>query len=467
MKRFNMLFAVCLTLSVLGGTLLPFPATCDGFSEPLPIEVQAEGETSTTDTGIGVLITMLLANGIRFVGNFNDSVKPGIEKLWDDFTTATGNTITLATLGAQSVVQLGYLRTSSAVNNAVSAFQQWYTDTFSVPSSGSVDIPISSGESSYYQLPSDNEQFTPFGTVHVNRYSGDDIIRVIAFYSAEEITSSTRFYFTYCSPSAFTIQTCSPGCRLDHAQNNQQYLGSYYGFYTAEWNIDLNTLIIPYVKWDTSWGGSGFPNAYMLTKAVDLCFGDGVIADTSMTGQTLELKDGFNISNDQAKLIDLAGIESLVGTLGLTLENVNDLIDSIPLIMDYPWAESFPDDPTFADTPVDAIPWVDAPTAVVPAEVPEYVPETPADEESYKVLGLERVFPFSIPFDFIAVVNLLNAEPVCPEFTFRVYNPISRQNIDATMSFERFEAVAQVIRIAETIGFIVFLILITRSLIRS
>lgn len=64
-------------------------------------------------------------------------------------------------------------------------------------------------------------------------------------------------------------------------------------------------------------------------------------------------------------------------------------------------------------------------------------------------------------------MNLLNAEPVCPEFTFRVYNPISGQNIDATMSFERFEAVAQVIRIVETIGFIVFLILITRSLIRS
>lgn len=186
-----------------------------------------------------------------------------------------------------------------------------------------------------------------------------------------------------------------------------------------------------------------------------------------MTGQTLELKDGFNISNDQAKLIDLAGIESLVGTLGLTLDNITDLVDSIPLIMNYPWADTFPDDPTFADTPDDAIPWVDVPTAVVPAEVPEYVPETPADEGSYKVLGLERVFPFSIPFDFIAVVNLLNAEPVCPEFTFRVYNPISGQNIDATMSFERFETVAQVIRIVETIGFIVFLILITRSLIRS
>ena len=469
MKRFNRIFAVCLTLSVLGGVLLPNPTTCDGFSQPLPIEVQAEGETGTTDTGIGVLITMLLANGIRFVGDFNDTVKPGIEKLWEDFTTETGNTITLATLGAQSIVQLGYLRTSSAVNNAVASFQAWYQNTFNVPNSGNVTVSIP-GAVAYQQVPYSYDWVYLTGSSGAKWYktTNADLRTIILTEDINSMTANNTILYFVSTVSDIELHYGYNGSGYSSINRNSSTVNgvTYYYGQVASGSYFLNFIRGYYSAYPDSVIQVSNRNNY--NTAISYTYGaDAGIGDISMTGQSLDLIDGYDISNDQAKLIDLAGIESLVGVLGLTLENVNDLIDSIPLIMDYPWAESFPDDPTYADTPVDAIPWVDAPTAVVPAEVPEYVPETPADEGSYKVLGLERVFPFSIPFDFIAVVNLLNAEPVCPEFTFRVYNPISRQNIDATMSFERFEAVAQVIRIAETIGFIVFLILITRSLIRS
>ena len=82
---------------------------------------------------------------------------------------------------------------------------------------------------------------------------------------------------------------------------------------------------------------------------------------------TLELKDGYQLESDQAKLYDIAGLEALVASLALTLENIDDLVRDIPLIFDTPWAEDFPDVPAYVDTPDDTIPWVDVPDSVIPA----------------------------------------------------------------------------------------------------
>lgn len=298
---------------------------------------------------------------------------------------ATGNTVTLATLGAQSVVQLGYLRTSSAVNNAVTAFQQWYQNTFSVPATGSVDVPAVAGDTNYITIDGCSALYIANSRSYTAMLSAP--VRAVAFRQG----SAYRFGWMSDNPFRYGFVNNSWGdwsCTTAFIDaSGTWYNGVQYYYY---WNYNATYID----AWGTAYANIPVIDTYgSVDDIYRYTYGtEAGLPDVIMQGDSLNLVDGYDITGDQAKLYDLAGIESLVGTLGLTLDSVNDLIDSIPLIMDYPWADTYPDDPAFADTPDDAIPWVDVPDAVIPAEVPEYVPETPADEGSYKVLGLERVF---------------------------------------------------------------------------
>lgn len=83
----------------------------------------------------------------------------------------------------------------------------------------------------------------------------------------------------------------------------------------------------------------------------------------------------------------------------------------------------------------------------------------------WSINGLGEKFPFSIPFDLVALVTVLNAEPQAPRFEGTVNFGFTTWDYD--INLEQFDNVAQVCRIAELLLLVVGLILITRSIIKG
>ena len=91
--------------------------------------------------------------------------------------------------------------------------------------------------------------------------------------------------------------------------------------------------------------------------------------------------------------------------------------------------------------------------------------ETEIEISDYQV-DLRRIFPFCIPFDFIALVNVLDADPVAPCFTFPVVIPALDYREDFKLDLSIFDDVAKVIRICEKVSFLIFLMFATSKVIR-
>ena len=113
------------------------------------------------------------------------------------------------------------------------------------------------------------------------------------------------------------------------------------------------------------------------------------------------------------------------------------------------------------------------------APQPSGTPENPDDEtipDNYKP-DLRLVFPFCIPFDLIHLLNVFDAEPVAPVFSFpfdlSLKNPFKKGemilDVHETFKFDfsNLDSVIEIFRITETIGFVIGLMIITRNLIRG
>ena len=102
--------------------------------------------------------------------------------------------------------------------------------------------------------------------------------------------------------------------------------------------------------------------------------------------------------------------------------------------------------------------------------------DTDIDPDKYKT-DLRLVFPFCIPFDLIHLLNVFDAEPVAPVFSFpfdlSLKNPFKKGEmiLDVHETFEfdfsNLDSVIEIFRITETIGFVIGLMVITRNLIRG
>ena len=81
-------------------------------------------------------------------------------------------------------------------------------------------------------------------------------------------------------------------------------------------------------------------------------------------------------------------------------------------------------------------------------------------------VDLRKIFPFCIPFDFVALLNALDADPVAPCFTFPVVIPALDYREDIRLDLSVFDDVAEVIRICEKVSFLIFLMFATSKVIR-
>lgn len=87
------------------------------------------------------------------------------------------------------------------------------------------------------------------------------------------------------------------------------------------------------------------------------------------------------------------------------------------------------------------------------------------DLSDYTFAGLEKIFPFCLPFDLVDFIGVLDADPEAPKFTIPIKVPTSSgwgvYNIDIDLS--KFDSVAALLRQMETLAFVVGLIMITRQ----
>lgn len=96
---------------------------------------------------------------------------------------------------------------------------------------------------------------------------------------------------------------------------------------------------------------------------------------------------------------------------------------------------------------------------------PGVTPLPDMDAADYKV-ELTGVFPFCIPFDFVALLKTLDAAPRAPCFTFPVVIPALNYREDVKLDLSIFDDVAKVIRLCEKVSFILFLMFVTSKVIR-
>lgn len=79
--------------------------------------------------------------------------------------------------------------------------------------------------------------------------------------------------------------------------------------------------------------------------------------------------------------------------------------------------------------------------------------------------GLEKVFPFCIPWDIYAFVNLLVADPVAPVIEYPIYNPVSGEDEIIIIDFSVWESQVILMRYIQDFLLIIGLLLLARSLI--
>lgn len=109
------------------------------------------------------------------------------------------------------------------------------------------------------------------------------------------------------------------------------------------------------------------------------------------------------------------------------------------------------------------------PTVTNPSVTPDTTPIlNPSDvDPGTAITGLSfdltNIFPFCIPFDIYAALNLLDAEPVAPSYHFHLEWPYNIV-IDFTLDLSPFNQVAAVARTMEILLFIIGLAVMTRSM---
>lgn len=97
--------------------------------------------------------------------------------------------------------------------------------------------------------------------------------------------------------------------------------------------------------------------------------------------------------------------------------------------------------------------------------IPDTGEEVSKDLKDYTIAGLEKVFPFCLPFDLVDFIQVLEAPPEAPKFTLPLRYPTSDGWVtgEVVVDLSSFDDVASLLRDMECLLFIVGLIVVTRS----
>ena len=231
--------------------------------------------------------------------------------------------------------------------------------------------------------------------------------------------------------------------------------------------------------------GTGYENALNYAK-------DYRIADWLQQDWAGRLIDPLvNIGLSLSQLIDLMKALGLKTLQGLSAQQLLELLTNVlpkldpallpgatptPVVVDpavdpiyYPDPDAHPDKPPRPVIDPDPVtnpnPNPDPDPDPDPDPGTDPVPLPDMDAADYKV-DLKSIFPFCIPFDFVALLRALDAKPRAPCFEFPVVIPALEYREDVKLDMSIFDDVAKVIRLCEKVSFTLFLMFVTSKVIR-
>ena len=208
--------------------------------------------------------------------------------------------------------------------------------------------------------------------------------------------------------------------------------------------------------------------------------------DTSY-GYTGGISDVYNKSNvlDNVDIVGGVDAPTAVGAVSVPIAwpvNEDTLVDTLGGVRD----GSIPWDKTLSNVGTAAVDVVGGKTYVIGNEgvttkeyvyakdkadakdetitVPDVVAPS-ANLGAYTIAGLEKMFPFCLPFDLIDFIKVLDAPAEAPKFTipFKYPTRSGMATYDIVIDLSNFNSVAELLRDMECLAFIVGLIMITRS----
>lgn len=222
-------------------------------------------------------------------------------------------------------------------------------------------------------------------------------------------------------------------------------------------------------------------------KAKLLPLTEGYSAGTVDGTLTGGISDVYNKSNvlDNVDIVGGVDAPTAVGAVSVPIAwpvNEDTLVDTLGGVRD----GSIPWDKTLSNVGAAAVDVVGGKTYVIGNEgvttkeyvyakdkadakdetitVPDVVAPS-ANLGAYTIAGLEKMFPFCLPFDLIDFIKVLDAPAEAPRFTipFKYPTRSGTATYDIVIDLSSFNSVAELLRDMECLAFIVGLIMITRS----
>lgn len=339
-----------------------------------------------------------------------------------------------------------------------------------------------SGEMFPYSATIDSSYYTDSPVVCTDKYTIDSNMPHCAVYRTEGIW---HYFEMYMLNSSGGISSA----RMDYEQI--VYIDSQlmqHQFYTnkSSWFIAVSSGMKNFIM---SYSSS-FPVFSSRIEAEAYLKGTGAVTDALNYAKTYQNADWLsddwagvlidpltNIGLTLSQLVDLAKALSLhaVGN-NLSPQELADLItQSLPAVNPDLLPGTVPAAPPVPDPDMDPVYWPSADAHPLPGTKPGTDPDPGKDPEpgtdpdedmsSYKV-DLHAIFPFCIPFDFIALLRVLDAEPEAPCFEFPVVIPALGYNETVRLDMAVFDDVAEVMRLCETVSFVIFLMFATSKVIK-
>lgn len=453
MKKNLQKISILLISAVLAVFCLFAPERRKTFNITWEVQAESLGEefSQTEKNAIGALLTVMLANGIRFVGGVADQGKALADAV-GQWASDKANNITLGAIGAGVAVYNGALKIAGPINNAIFDFMEWFRADKDLTLGQTQDFEYSIGSNVFYQYEGGClRDYFYSGQYYHYSLNTDSPVRLIT------LKSGTSFRVYAISDSLFNYSVVEnsngdvPACYGVLTAAPSQYYESnrFYGVSTiGNYNRGYYSEYIPIIEADMT-----FDNAYRYT------YGDlsGSVEDLTLQGQTYDLKDGYTINDDQAILYDVNTLATYAGLLDQALTDINQLEGLLAQALSV----------ANTNTGTQALPW-----ALVNSETDSSViaddsaTVNTGEISQYKVTGLHQVFPFSLPFDIYYLVKMLEATPEPLKFTLPFYIT-GIIDEEYTFDFTDWEPLAKVIRISTLISFMIFLIIKTRDMIRS
>lgn len=428
------------------------------FTSHNVIIVQAEDISTAEKEGLAALITWLLANGMRFAADSADTIYQGMNNLWNNFKTASGTAATLAGLTTYITFKNGKTRFQEGFATIANAFQKYIMDAYYLDygTSQSFDIEVSSS-GTYAVASSCFRAFGPLNGVGNSLYcsiwDNEAEVRVVAITQSNTGGFPTRNLCTLSlSPYKKTYEYTdgSAVCNYNVSINISQESFNNVIYYCsgAPWTSNAAGYFYDIPHYEQITGLNAMETAYKYTYG-DLALNDQVVSE----GQTNNLVDGYNPSDGEVVSTDTDNLQTYVGYPG-SITNADDLQALIDAAITKGIAEG-----------IGSIPWDLLKQQIDQKTEDEVIEEvTPTEASKYKTLGLEKVFPFSIPVDIVLFFKMFESDPVTPVFPFVLKVP-GIIDYSQDIGLDMFDGVATITRNMELLAFILGLILLTRGII--